>query len=40
MIYSLTGELTYIGDQFLVIDCGGVGLNALHRFPQLQPPAE
>lgn len=25
MIYSLTGELTYIGDQFLVIDCGGVG---------------
>lgn len=25
MIYSLTGELTYVGDQFLVIDCGGVG---------------
>lgn len=25
MIYGLTGELTYIGDQFLVIDCGGVG---------------
>lgn len=25
MIYSLTGELTYIGDQFLVINCGGVG---------------
>lgn len=25
MIYSLTGELIYIGDQFLVIDCGGVG---------------
>ena len=26
MIYSLTGELTYIGDQFLVVECGGVGL--------------
>lgn len=25
MIYSLTGELTYIGDQFLVVECGGVG---------------
>lgn len=25
MIYSLTGELTYIGDQFIVIECGGVG---------------
>lgn len=25
MIYSLTGELAYIGDQFLVIECGGVG---------------
>ncbi len=25
MIYSLTGELTYIGDQFVVVDCGGVG---------------
>lgn len=25
MIYSLKGELTYVGDQFLVIDCGGVG---------------
>ena len=25
MIYSLTGELTCIGDQFLVVECGGVG---------------
>lgn len=25
MIYSLTGELTYIGDQFLVVECSGVG---------------
>lgn len=25
MIYSLTGELAYIGDQFLVVECGGVG---------------
>lgn len=25
MIYSLIGELTYIGDQFIVVECGGVG---------------
>lgn len=25
MIYSLTGELIYIGDQFIVVECGGVG---------------
>ncbi len=25
MIYSLTGELTYVGEQFVVVECGGVG---------------
>ncbi len=25
MIYSITGELSYIGEQFLVVECSGVG---------------